>query len=324
MKETIHPRRLEEFVGQAAAVEHLGVCLAAAKARGEAMDHLLLAGPAGLGKTTLARIVANELGVGLHATSGPVLQKGGDVAALLTALEKRDILFIDEIHRLAPSVEELLYPAMEEGQLDLILGQGPGARSVRIDLAPFTLIAATTRMGLLTAPLRERFGIALRLGFYGDDALGRILARAAAALEMDIGASAVDEIARRARGTPRIALRLLRRVRDFALVRGGERVDAALADAALGHIGVDARGLDEMDRRYLHALVVGFGGGPVGGDTLAAALGEARDVVEDVIEPYLMQQGLVARTARGRTAGREAFLALGLEAPAAPEEGGLL
>ena len=315
LEATTRPQLLEQFLGQERARENLAVFIEAARARGEAMDHLLLVGPAGLGKTTLARIVANELGVTLHATSGPVLQKGGDLAALLTNLAPRDVLFIDEIHRLSPSVEELLYPAMEDRQLDLILGSGPGARSVRIDLAPFTLIAATTRSGLLTTPLRDRFGIPLRLNFYNETELCKIVARGAKILGIQITQEGVLEIARRARGTPRIADRLLRRVRDFALVQEQSEIDAACADTALRRMEVDERGLDEMDRRYLRALADTFGGGPVGVETLAAMLNEPRDTVEDIIEPYLMQQGFVLRTSRGRMASRNAFEYLRLEPP---------
>lgn len=304
---TTRPQFLEQFLGQERARENLAVFIEAARVRGQAMDHLLLAGHAGLGKTTLARIVANELGVTLHSTSGPILQKGGDLAALLTNLENRDVLFIDEIHRLSPSVEELLYPAMEDGQLDLIIGSGPGARSVRIDLAPFTLVAATTRTGLLTTPLRDRFGIPIRLNFYEDNALRQIVARGAKILEIAITPDGVSEIARRARGTPRIADRLLRRVRDFALVEGKERIDATCADTALARMEVDKRGLDELDRHYLRALVEIYEGGPVGVETLAALLNEPRDTVEDIIEPYLMQQGLVLRTPRGRMASKIAY-----------------
>ncbi|MCY4033352.1 MAG: Holliday junction branch migration DNA helicase RuvB [Hyphomicrobiales bacterium] len=313
---TTRPQLLEQFLGQERARENLGVFIKAASSRGEAMDHLLLVGPAGLGKTTLARIVANELGVNLHATSGPVLQKGGDLAALLTNLNRRDVLFIDEIHRLSPSVEELLYPAMEDRQLDLILGSGPGARSVRIDLAPFTLIAATTRTGLLTTPLRDRFGIPIRLNFYNEAELCRIVARGANILDIRITSEGVSEIARRARGTPRIADRLLRRVRDFALVGGKTEIDASIADEALRRMEVDERGLDEMDRNYLRALADTFNGGPVGGETLAAMLNEPRDTVEDIIEPYLMQQGFVLRTSRGRMAARSAYEYLRIDPPA--------
>ena len=309
------PQHLAHFLGQDRARENLAVFIEAARARGEAMDHLLLVGPAGLGKTTLARIVANELGVNIHATSGPVLQKGGDLAALLTNLAPRDVLFIDEIHRLSANIEELLYPAMEDRQLDLIVGSGPGARSLRIDLAPFTLIAATTRSGLLTTPLRDRFGIPIRLNFYAEEDLRRIVARGADLLDIDITAEGVSEIARRARGTPRIADRLLRRVRDFALVEEKRRIDAAVADAALARLEVDKHGLDGMDRNYLLALTQRFHGGPAGVESLAALLNEPRDTVEDIIEPYLLQQGLIVRTARGRVATRAAFAGLGLEAP---------
>ena len=309
------PQYLAQFLGQELLRNNLQVFIQAALSRNEAMDHLLLVGPAGLGKTTLARIVANELGVLLHATSGPVLQKGGDLAALLTNLGARDVLFIDEIHRLAPAVEELLYPAMEDRQLDLILGSGPGARSVRIDLAPFTLVAATTRSGLLTTPLRDRFGIVQRLRFYEEADLRRIVRRGAEILGIVVSDEGVGEIARRARGTPRIADRLLRRVRDFALVAGREEIDAAVADAALARMEVDGRGLDAMDRNYLRALAEHFRGRPAGVESIAALLNEPRDTVEDIIEPYLMQQGLVVRTPRGRVATVAAFACLGLEAP---------
>jgi len=314
---SFRPAALQEFVGQRQVQDNLRVFVAAAKSRGEALDHVLLSGPPGLGKTTLAQIIAREMGVGFRATSGPVIQRAGDLAALLTNLEPRDVLFIDEIHRLTPPVEEILYPAMEDFQLDLMIGSGPAARSVRIDLPRFTLIGATTRAGLITRPLRERFGIPLRLVFYEPAELLAIVARGARVLAIDLDPAGAGEIARRARGTPRVAARLLRRVRDFAAVAGVARIDARAADAALTRLEVDASGLDAMDRRYLSALATNYGGGPVGADTLAAALGEERDVIEDVIEPYLVQQGFVQRTPRGRMLSEQGFRHLGL-APARP------
>ena len=312
---SIRPLALDEFVGQRQLRDNLQVFIAAAKGRREALDHVLLFGPPGLGKTTLAQIVARELGVGFRATSGPVIQRAGDLAALLTNLQPRDILFIDEIHRLAPPVEEILYPAMEDFQLDLIIGEGPGARSVRIDLPPFTLVGATTRSGLITRPLRERFGIPLRLQFYEPDELALIIARAARLLDFALQADGAAEISRRARGTPRVAMRLLRRIRDFAAVGGWQSVDAATADAALQRLDVDRRGLDGMDRRYLRAIAEHYGGGPVGVDTMAAALAEQRDVIEEVIEPYLIQQGFIQRTPRGRLVTETAFRHLDLPMP---------
>ena len=288
----------------------------AARSRREALDHVLFAGPPGLGKTTLAQIVARELGVNFRATSGPVIAKAGDLAALLTNLEDRDVLFIDEIHRLSPAVEEILYPAMEDFQLDLIIGEGPAARSVRIDLSRFTLIGATTRTGLLTTPLRERFGIPIRLEFYEVPELEEIVRRGARLLGLPLTPEGAHEIARRARGTPRVAGRLLRRVRDFASVEGSGTVDAKLADKALAKLEVDARGLDALDHRYLRAIAVNYGGGPVGIETLAAALSEPRDAIEEIIEPYLLQQGLIARTPRGRMLTAQGFAHLGLPAPA--------
>jgi Holliday junction DNA helicase RuvB len=297
---SFRPLSLDEFVGQARVRDNLRVFIQAARSRGEPLDHVLLHGPPGLGKTTLAQIVAREMGVGFRATSGPVIQRAGDLAALLTNLQPRDVLFIDEIHRLTPAVEEILYPAMEDFQLDLIIGEGPAARSVRIDLPPFTLIGATTRSGLITRPLRERFGIPLRLVFYEPEELERIVSRGARVLAIDLAPEGAAEIAGRSRGTPRVAARLLRRVRDFAAVAGALRIDLAAADEALRRLEVDERGLDAMDRRYLLALAENYGGGPVGAETLAAALADQRDVVEEVIEPYLIQQGFVQRTPRGR------------------------
>jgi Holliday junction DNA helicase RuvB len=313
---TLRPQTLADFTGQQASRENLAVFIQAARARGEALDHVLLHGPPGLGKTTLAQIVARELGVGFRATSGPVIQRAGDLAAILTNLQPRDVLFIDEIHRLQPAIEEILYPAMEDFQLDLIIGEGPAARSVRIDLAPFTLVGATTRAGLLATPLRDRFGIPLRLVFYTPEELLRIVARGAEKLGFALAPDGAAEIARRSRGTPRIAGRLLRRVRDFALVQGSPVVDRGLADAALQRLEVDPIGLDQMDRRYLRRMAEHHGGGPVGVETLAAALAEARDTLEDVIEPYLIQEGLILRTSRGRMLGERGWRHLGLTPPA--------
>jgi Holliday junction DNA helicase RuvB len=312
---SLRPLALDEFVGQRQFRDNLSVFIAAARERGEALDHVLFHGPPGLGKTTLAQIVAREMGVGFRATSGPVIQRAGDLAALLTNLQPRDVLFIDEIHRLMPAVEEILYPAMEDFQLDLIIGEGPAARSVRIDLPQFTLVGATTRSGLITRPLRERFGIPLRLVFYEPDELERIISRGARVLDMALTPDGAMEIARRSRGTPRIAMRLLRRVRDFAAFDRVAKVDARAADAALNRLEVDASGLDAMDRRYLRCIAENYGGGPVGVETVAAALADQRDVLEDVIEPYLMQQGLVQRTPRGRMLTDRAYLYLGLPRP---------
>ncbi len=312
---SLRPQSLSEFIGQARVCANLKVFIEAARSRREALDHVLFAGPPGLGKTTLAQIVARELGVNFRATSGPVIAKAGDLAALLTNLEDRDVLFIDEIHRLSPAVEEILYPAMEDFQLDLIIGEGPAARSVRIDLSRFTLIGATTRTGLLTTPLRERFGIPIRLEFYEVPELEEIVRRGARLLALPLTPEGAHEIAKRARGTPRVAGRLLRRVRDFASVEGSGTVDAKLADKALAKLEVDARGLDALDHRYLRAIAVNYGGGPVGIETLAAALSEPRDAIEEIIEPYLLQQGLIARTPRGRMLTAQGFAHLGLPAP---------
>ncbi len=317
----LRPKTLDDFVGQKAARENLRVFIGAAKARGEAMDHVLFFGPPGLGKTTLAQIVARELGVGFRATSGPVIAKSGDLAALLTNLEEGDVLFIDEIHRLQPAVEEVLYPAMEDRVLDLMIGEGPSARSVRIELPRFTLVGATTRQGLLTTPLRDRFGIPVRLQFYTVDELERVVARAARLLALELAADGATEIARRSRGTPRIAGRLLRRVRDFAHMAGDVVVDAKVADAALTRLEVDGLGLDAMDRRYLLMIADIYRGGPVGVETIAAGLSEPRDTVEEVIEPYLIQLGLLARTARGRCLTGRAWTHLGLPMPAGAQEG---
>jgi holliday junction DNA helicase RuvB len=313
---SLRPQRLAEFIGQQQARSNLAVFIEAARVRREALDHVLFVGPPGLGKTTLAQIVARELGVNFRATSGPVIAKAGDLAALLTNLEERDVLFIDEIHRLNPAVEEILYPAMEDFQLDLIIGEGPAARSVKIDLARFTLIGATTRAGLLTNPLRDRFGIPVRLNFYSEPELEEIVNRGARVLGIGMTADGANEIARRARGTPRIAGRLLRRVRDFALVAGTTTVDRAAADRALVELEVDAAGLDAMDRRYLTTIAENYGGGPVGVDTIAAALSEPRDAIEDIIEPFLIQKGFVQRTPRGRLLTTHAFRHLGLAEPA--------
>ena len=322
----LRPQTLDEFVGQEQAKGNLRVFVDAARARGEALDHALLFGPPGLGKTTLAQIVARELGVNFRATAGPVLAKAGDLAAILTNLEPRDVLFIDEIHRLGPAVEEILYPAMEDHVLDLVIGEGPSARSVRIDLAPFTLVGATTRAGLLATPLRDRFGIPLRLEFYTPEELRRVLLGAARKLGADLADDGAAEIAARARGTPRVAGRLLRRVRDFADAEGASVIDRRVAGRALARLEVDEHGLDALDRKFLRALIENYGGGPVGMDTMAAAIAEARDAVEDVIEPYLLQQGFIQRTPRGRVACAKAYAHLGLQAPpnlAKPVQAGL-
>ena len=316
LEATIRPQSLDEFIGQEQARANLRVFIQAARGRGDALDHVLFAGPPGLGKTTLAQILAKELGVGFRATSGPVISKAGDLAALLTNLEDRDVLFIDEIHRLSPAVEEILYPAMEDFQLDLMIGEGPAARSVRIDLPKFTLIGATTRVGLLTNPLRDRFGIPVRLNFYSVPELELVVGRGARVLGAAMSADGAREIAKRSRGTPRIAGRLLRRVRDFAAVEGASVVNAVVADRALKMLEVDAEGLDALDHRYLGCILKTYEGGPVGIETLAAALSEPRDALEDIVEPYLLQQGFIARTPRGRVLTLTAYRHLGVSGPA--------
>ena len=312
---SLRPKRMGDFIGQRAVRENLSVFIAAAKERKESLDHVLLHGPPGLGKTTLAQIVARELGVGFRATSGPMIQKAGDLAAILTNLETNDVLFIDEIHRLNPAIEEVLYPAMEDYQLDLIIGEGPAARSVRIELQPFTLVGATTRSGLLTTPLRDRFGIPLRLEFYNAPELVEIVQRGARVMGVKISDDGALEIAKRSRGTPRVAGRLLKRVRDFASVEKAAEINSAIADKALKRLDVDAVGLDAMDRRYLACIAQNYAGGPVGVETLAAALAEERDTIEDVIEPFLIQQGLIQRTPRGRMISDAGYKHLGLNAP---------
>ena len=315
VERAIRPRRLAEYVGQTPVKAQLEIFITAARARGEALDHVLIFGPPGLGKTTLAHIVAAELDVNLRQTSGPVLERPGDLAAILTNLQPRDVLFIDEIHRLAPVVEEVLYPAMEDYQLDIMIGEGPAARSIKLSLPPFTLVGATTRAGLLTSPLRDRFGIVQRLEFYGVEDLERIVTRSAAILGVAIDAAGARRIAQRSRGTPRIANRLLRRVRDYAQVRSDGRIEQRVADAALDLLEVDAQGFDTLDRKLLSIIIERFDGGPVGIDSLAAALGEERGTLEDVVEPFLIQQGFLVRTARGRTVTRATYLHFGLKVP---------
>jgi len=312
LEASIRPKRLDEYLGQKPVREQLDIYIQAAKGRGEALDHVLIFGPPGLGKTTLSHVIANELGVNLRVTSGPVIEKAGDLAALLTNLQQHDVLFVDEIHRLSPVVEEVLYPAMEDFQIDIMIGEGPAARSIKLDLPPFTLIGATTRAGLLTAPLRDRFGIVQRLEFYSPEELTRIVQRSARILGMDCVPEGAGEIARRARGTPRIANRLLRRVRDYAQVKANGHIDVDVARAAMQMLKVDPEGFDELDRRMLRTIIDSFDGGPVGVESLAAALSEERGTLEDVIEPYLIQQGFLIRTARGRMATRKAYLHLGL------------
>jgi holliday junction DNA helicase RuvB len=312
---SLRPQTLAEFIGQDQARANLKVFIDAARGRNESLDHVLLAGPPGLGKTTMAQIVARELGVNFRSTSGPVIARAGDLAAILTNLQPRDVLFIDEIHRLNPAVEEILYPAMEDFQLDLIIGEGPAARTVKIDLAPFTLVGATTRSGMITKPLRDRFGIPLRLEFYKVEDLVQIVSRGARILQLPLTADAAHEIAARSRGTPRIAGRLLRRIRDFAAVAKMAEVDAKAADEALTRLEVDKRGLDNFDRRYMKIIVENYNGGPVGVETLSAALGEPRDALEEIIEPYLLQEGFVQRTPRGRMAAALAYMHLGLTPP---------
>ncbi len=321
---SVRPRSLAEYIGQGAVKQQMGIFIEAARRRREALDHVLIFGPPGLGKTTLAHIIAHELGVGMRQTSGPVLERPGDLAAILTNLQPRDVLFVDEIHRLSAVVEEILYPALEDYQLDIMIGEGPAARSIKLDLPPFTLVGATTRAGLLTSPLRDRFGIVQRLDFYAEDEIREIVLRAAGILGLTIDDAGAAGLAQRARGTPRIANRLLRRVRDYAEVRAGGRIDAAIASDALDLLEVDREGFDLLDRRLLKAIIEKFQGGPVGIDSLAATLGEERDTLEDVVEPFLIQQGFLVRSARGRVATRAAWSHFGLEPPAADAGGGSL
>src|SRR5262252_133347 len=323
LEASIRPKKLSEYLGQQTVREQLGIYIEAARRRGEALDHVLIFGPPGLGKTTLSHVIANELGVNLRATSGPVIERAGDLAALLTNLQPRDVLFVDEIHRLSPVVEEILYPAMEDCQIDIMIGEGPAARSVKLDLPPFTLVGATTRAGMLTNPLRDRFGIVARLEFYTDAELQKIVDRSAGLLEVEVAQEGALEIARRSRGTPRVANRLLRRVRDFAQVKAKGAVTREVADAALKMLDVDALGLDVMDRKLLLAVIEKFSGGPVGLENLAHAIGEEADTIEDVLEPFLIQQGYLQRTPRGRVATVSAYRHLGLAAPRTTDSGAL-
>jgi holliday junction DNA helicase RuvB len=315
---TIRPKKLDEYLGQVAVREQMKIFIEASKRRGDSLDHVLIFGPPGLGKTTLSIVIANEMGVNIRSTSGPVIERAGDLAALLTNLQPHDVLFIDEIHRLSPVVEEVLYPAMEDFQIDIMIGEGPAARSIKLDLPPFTLIGATTRAGLLTGPLRDRFGIVQRLEFYSVEELTRIVRRSAGILNIDCDADGATEIARRSRGTPRIANRLLRRVRDYAQVKGTGHIDQVIAQAAMQMLKVDPEGFDDMDRRLLRFMIENFDGGPVGIESLAAALSEERGTLEDVIEPFLIQQGFMIRTARGRMVTHKAYLHMGLKAPRRP------
>jgi len=315
---SIRPKKLDEYLGQEAVREQMKIFIEASKRRGDSLDHVLIFGPPGLGKTTLSHVIANEMGVNIRSTSGPVIERAGDLAALLTNLQPHDVLFIDEIHRLSPVVEEVLYPAMEDFQIDIMIGEGPAARSIKLDLPPFTLIGATTRAGLLTGPLRDRFGIVQRLAFYTNEELTRIVRRSATILNIDCDAEGASEIACRSRGTPRIANRLLRRVRDYAQVKGNGHIDASIAQAAMQMLKVDPEGFDEIDRRMLRLMIDNFDGGPVGIESLAAALSEERGTLEDVIEPFLIQQGFIIRTARGRMATHKAYIHLGLKAPRRP------